>query len=74
MSETVRAKFQVTKREAGGGVTLEAVYSSDENHENKAFWEATPSGKLEMWINVPDAASFFELGEEYYLDFTKAGE
>lgn len=68
----VRAKFQCVKRELHGGVTLRAVYSEDPEHENKAFWEATPSGEIEMHITEPDAADFFKLGREYYVDFTPA--
>lgn len=44
--------------------------SSDEEEENKKFWEATPSGSLELGCINPEAAEFFKLGEEYYLDFT----
>ena len=72
MSKTVRAKFQCVMREANGGVKLRAVYSDDPEHENKKFWDATPSGELEMHITNNDAAEFFELGAEYYLDFTRA--
>ncbi len=46
-----------------------AVYSNKPDHENKAFWEATPSAELVMTINNP-AAQIFELGQEYYLDFS----
>jgi hypothetical protein len=72
MSETVRAKFVCTKREWPGGVELKPVYSDDPEHENKKFWDATPSGELKMYINNPQAIGFFEVGHEYYLDFTKA--
>lgn len=46
-----------------------AVYSNDPNHENKAFWDATPSAELSMTITNADA-QVFELGQEYYLDFS----
>lgn len=72
MSKTVRAKFQCVKKELPGGIKLSAVYSEDPEHENKKFWDATPSGNLEMWVTNRDAADFFELGAEYYLDFTPA--
>lgn len=75
----VRAKFYVTTLHPnhggkGGRVELVPVYSSDPGHENKAFWDATPSGKIEMYINNPDAFQFFaeRLGGEYYVDFTPA--
>lgn len=72
MSKTIRAKFnvaEITKFGNGGGtrVVLTPVITGSE--ENKAFWEHTPSGTIEMHISNPDAK--FELGE-YYVDFTKA--
>lgn len=70
--DSVRAKFRCVRREYPGGVKLSAVYSEDPEHENKKFWDATPSADLEMWISNPRAAEFFELGAEYYLDFTPA--
>ncbi|HQT97979.1 MAG TPA: hypothetical protein PK416_08895 [Thermodesulfobacteriota bacterium] len=78
---TVRAKFTVVKVQPfgteeypmdGGSVILAPVYSEDPNHENKAFWDATPSGTIEMNINNPKAFGQFELGKEYYIDFTPA--
>jgi hypothetical protein len=41
-----------------------AVYSGSE--ENKAFWEATPSGDLTLSSAKP---GLFEKDQEYYLDF-----
>lgn len=46
-----------------------AVYSNNPEHENKLFWDATPSASLEMTITNP-GGQVFELGHEYYLDFT----
>lgn len=48
------------------------VYSSNGNDENKRFWDATPSGSLQLGTVNPDAWSQFEVGKEYYLDFTPA--
>jgi hypothetical protein len=71
----VRAKFQVTEIRRTVGpqtqVILKPVYSQDPAHENKVFWEATPNGQLEMWIKNEAAARTFEVGCEYYLDFTR---
>jgi hypothetical protein len=47
---------------------------TDANAENKLFWQATPSGKLEMQMVNPEAWSQFEMGKCYYLDFTEAPE
>ena len=48
-----------------------AVYSNKPDHENKAFWDATPTAELSMTITNP-GGQIFELGREYYLDFTPA--
>lgn len=77
---TVRAKFYVTTLEpwyqqgkrSGGTVKLRPVYSQDPQHENKAFWDATPNGEIAMGINNPDAFEFFyrnAIGHEFYVDF-----
>lgn len=80
----VRAKFYCNKVEAHGtggerSVELLPVYSQNPNHENKAFWDATPSGKIELYINAADdgggprpAAEAFEPGQEYYIDISPA--
>ena len=55
-------------------VVLQPVYAgSDASEEDKAFWDATPNGKLEMTITNPDAAEFFELGKEVYVTFEPVG-
>lgn len=69
-----RCKFRCNEvTDHGGGkrsVTLMPVYSADPNSENKAFWDATPSGNFQMsWIN--DKVKF-EPGKEYYLDIQEA--
>lgn len=54
-------------------VRFAPVYANgDPNHENSKFWQATPSGQLELsFINL-DAAAMFVPGREYYLDITPA--
>ena len=42
------------------------------NDENKRFWEATPSGSIEFICCIKNAVDSMELGEMYYVDFTKA--
>lgn len=72
----VRAKFRVNEMKDSGEqveITMTPVYSTDPNHENKRFWDATPSGTLRMWIKNRAAAESFEVNGEYYVDFTKAG-
>lgn len=75
----VRAKFQVGQvldaKDAQGGVMsqivrLHPVFSTSE--ENKAFWEATPTGSIEMTITNRAAFDRFVSGKSYYIDFTPA--
>ena len=73
----VRAKFrldEITNYSWGPGskrFKFTAVYD-DGIEENKRYSKATPSGTLEIQIDNPPAAEFFELGKSYYLDFTEA--
>lgn len=74
MSKQVRAKFHcdsILKTEWEKIVNMTAVTGNE--GENKDFNKATPSGNLEIAIqgDVP-ASDFFIIGEDYYLDFTRA--
>lgn len=75
---SVRAKFFVSDVNVYSinppqrQITLKPVYSTDPAHENKTFWDATPSGELKMTINNAVAAEFFQPGTEYYIDFSEA--
>ena len=40
--------------------------------ENSRFFDATPSGRIELGTVNEDAAKAFELGKAYYVDFTPA--
>jgi hypothetical protein len=42
------------------------------DHENSKFWKASPSGELKLGTVNPEVWPQFELGQEYYLDFTPA--
>jgi hypothetical protein len=54
-------------------VHMGPVYGNgDPNHENTKFWESSPSGGLTLGTINPAAWQQFELGTEYYLDFTRA--
>jgi hypothetical protein len=47
--------------------------NGDPSHENTKFWQATPSGRVELGTVNAEAAAIFEVGKEYYVDFTPAG-
>lgn len=53
-------------------VKLSPVYSPDPESENRKFWDATPQGSIELGVINQEAWSAFELGKEYYVDFTPA--
>lgn len=51
------------------------VYGNgDPNHENTKFWASSPNGSLMLGTVNKDAVDQFELGKEYYVDFTPASE
>lgn len=76
----VRAKFFVqsitqTKhwdKSKGLVATIELCPVTGGSEENKAFFDATPSGNIKLGTVNQDAAAAFELGAEYYVDFTPA--
>ena len=51
--------------DAAGRAGVGGVLGDGESEENKAFWAATPAGKLELTSILHDA---FEVGRDYYLD------
>ncbi len=77
----VRAKFKVEsiERSKYGGqemqtIKLSPVYpkQGDPNDENAKFYAATPSGSIQLGTVNPEAGNKFELGKEYYVEFTPA--
>ncbi len=67
---TIRAKMRVdtkSQNQYGFGVKLQAVYG--DNPENKAFFQSTPSGTVDLNVVKPEVADAFVLGAEYYVDF-----
>lgn len=76
---TVRAKFvvqSITRQKGWGGhaevQTIKLSPVTGGSDEDKKFFAATPSGSCELGVVVPEAGNYFELGQTYYLDFTKA--
>jgi len=44
---------------------------TDDDVENNQFNIAPPIGKLQIWIDNPNAEHFFKKGKEYYLDISE---
>lgn len=78
---SVRAKFKVdsVERSKYGAndelqtIKLSPVYkTSNPEDENSTFWKYTPSGSITLGTINKVAGDYFELGKEYYIDFTLA--
>lgn len=50
-------------------VKLAPIHSSDPKSENKACWNSSPSGSLELNTITQDV---FEIGKDYFIDITPA--
>lgn len=79
MIDRVRGKFFVigirkyNAKDAAKTVELAAVSASDpEKAQNCMYHKYTPSGEIKIQIDNPPAAEIFELGKEFYVDFTPA--
>lgn len=73
---SVRSKFKVSQvsdlnEDGSKSVVLYAVYG-DGKTENAEYWKLTPSGQIRMSTINEKAWSQFEIGKEYYVDFTRA--
>jgi hypothetical protein len=54
-------------------VKMAPVYANgDPDHENTKFWAASPSGLFEVNTVNKAAVDSLVLGDEYYIDITKA--
>ncbi len=77
---TVRAKFKVTSTtqrehwdsQKGHIHEIELYPVTNGSPENEAFYAVTPAGVVKLQTVNHDAGTQFELGAEYYLDFTRA--
>lgn len=67
----VRAKVRCDSLD-GSEVKFGTVYEPDasKDTENARFTEATPWGEIRLGITNPAALSQFEVGKEYYVDFS----
>ena len=71
--DMVRAKFTCSRNEKQGeSMRLEFTPVFTGSEENKNFFKWTPGGKIELQVVNPEAAEKFELGKEYFVDFTPA--
>jgi hypothetical protein len=81
MRAMMRAKMRVTTIEPYGydGFTLtfsavrkSEAYPLDGSDENNTYARWTPSAELRIDITNPNLKGKFEVGQEFYLDFTLA--
>ena len=77
----MRAKLKINKidRQFEGIETLhfnavgpKGSYPKDGSDENNSYARWTPTAELRMVITNPNLHNKFSVGEEYYVDFTKA--
>lgn len=71
----VRCKVRVTNIEPGhddgtGFVSLSAVYDPDPESENGKWFQYTPAATFSLGTLNPTAFSQFEIGKEFFVDFT----
>lgn len=74
----VRCKMRVVEKKnvvgyyGDGRPTCHVKLSAVTDEGNKSWAKYTPSGSIELQIDNPDAYDAFELGQHYFVDFTKA--
>lgn len=75
----VRAKFKVnsiTRMPGYGGVkefqTIRLSPVTSGSEENQRFYGSTPTGQIELGCANAEAVAQFDLGQEFYVDFTPA--
>ncbi|MCK9220245.1 MAG: hypothetical protein M0P47_09380 [Bacteroidales bacterium] len=67
------AKFKCVekaKNQYNEKISLEPVTSG--SPENDEFYKTTPSGVIHIFTCNPQAADSFEVGKEYYVNFSPA--
>ncbi len=78
-----RAKFSVLsvtrsanyhRGSTGDLFTVKLNPVCDGSEENRAFYDATPAGSIELSVINPVTAAPFEIGREFYVDFTPAND
>jgi hypothetical protein len=77
---TIRAKFKVQSvtRSAGWDTKNPTVYTvrlnpvTSNTPENASFYASTPTGSVELGLVSADVGGQFEIGQEFFVDFTPA--
>ncbi len=71
-TKMLRAIFRVeNKQVVGEGVELSLRADFSGSPENEAFFALTPVGDVSLVVK-PEVSEQFEVGREYYLDFSPA--
>jgi hypothetical protein len=74
MQMRAKLKLEAISATYDGGRRIKMVPVCDGSAENKAFFQATPSGNVELNISKDATARLgldqVKLGEEFYVDFT----
>jgi len=72
----VRAKFRCTEKSEpsseGDVSNIQLAPIADGSQENIDFFKWTPSGVIQIGTINKAAAAQFEVGKDYYVDFTLA--
>lgn len=71
----MRCKVMLTQlSHAYNGIGVKFIPVTGTSEENKTFYAATPGGSFDAIISTEAAKKLgaFELGREYYVDFTPA--
>lgn len=76
----MRAKMQITGIEKQGdnevlsfrAVAKSGAYPADGSDEDNSYARWSPAGSVSLTVANPALHGKFEVGEKYYLDFTKA--
>jgi hypothetical protein len=71
-STGVKNEHGYSTYEPAEACSIEMVPVTDGSLENKAFFQATPSGMLQFHTVNAQAAASLELNRDYYLDITPA--
>lgn len=75
-----RAKFicqRIEDQKYQGGQTTKIILTAATAYnspEDKPFWDATPSGTIELQTVNRQAVAIFEPGKAYFVDFSRIDE